>query len=57
LGGGKTAVLPIALDGNSAGSIRVDGMGARWSKATLVVTIADRPGVAVPYSYGAAVSR
>jgi len=56
-GGGKTAVLPIALDGNSAGSIRVDGMGARWSKATLVVTIADRLGVAVPYSYGAAVTR
>ena len=56
-GGGKTAVLPITLDGNSAGSITVDGMGARWSKLTLAVTIADRPGVAVPYSYGAAVSR
>jgi len=56
-GGGKTSVLPVALDGGSAGSITVDGMGSRWSKLTLVVTIADRPGVAVPYSYGAVVSR
>jgi len=56
-GGGKTAVLPVTLDGGSAGSITVDGMGTRWSKLTLVVTIADRAGVAVPYSYGAAVSR
>ena len=53
---GKTSVLPITLDGGSVGSITVDGMGSRWSKATLVVTIADRPGVAVPYAYGAAVS-
>jgi hypothetical protein len=56
-GGGKTSILPVALDGGSAGSITVDGMGSRWSKLTLVVTIADRPGVAVPYSYGAEVSR
>jgi hypothetical protein len=55
--GGKTTVLPIALDAGSAGSITVDGMGSRWAKATLVVTIADRAGVAVPYSYGATVSR
>ena len=55
--GTRTAVMPIALDGGSAGSITVDGMGTRWSKLTLVVTIADRPGVAVPYSYGATVSR
>ena len=52
--GGKTSVLPVTLDGGSAGSITVDGMGTRWSKLTLVATIADRPGVAVPYSYGAA---
>ena len=51
--GGKTATLPMALDAASAGSITVDGMGTRWSKLTLVVTIADRPGIAVPYSYGA----
>ena len=37
--------------------ITVDGLGTRWSKLTLVVTIADRAGVAVPYSYGATVSR
>ena len=55
--GGKPAVLPVALDGGSAGSITVDGMGARWSKLTLAVTIADRAGVAVPYSYGATASR
>jgi hypothetical protein len=55
--GDKTTILPIALDGGSAGSITVDGMGSRWSKATLAVTIADRPGAAVPYSYRATVSR
>jgi hypothetical protein len=56
-GGGKITILPVALDGGSAGSVTIDGMGTRWSKATLVVTIADRAGVAVPYSYGAVVSR
>ena len=56
-GGGKAAILPVALDGGSAGSITVDGMGSRWSKLTLVATIADRPGIAVPYSYGATSSR
>ena len=56
-GGGKTSVLPVALDGGSAGSITVDGMGTRWAKLTLAVTIADRPGIAVPYSYGATSSR
>jgi hypothetical protein len=56
-GGGKTSVLPVTLDDGAAGSITVDGMGARWSKLTLAVTIADRPGIAVPYSYGAEVSR
>ncbi len=55
-GGGKSVTLPIVLDGGSAGSITVDGMGTRWSKLTLAVTIADRAGVAVPYSYGATVS-
>ena len=50
-------MLPVALDGGSAGSITVDGMGTRWAKLTLAVTIADRPGIAVPYSYGATSSR
>ena len=54
---GKTSTLPMTLDGGSAGSLTVDGMGTRWAKATLVVTIADRPGIAVPFSYGATVSR
>ena len=57
LGGGRTTVLPVSLDQSSAGSITVDGMGSRWSKLTLAVTIADRPGVSVPYSYGAIVVR
>ena len=56
-GGGKTVTLPVTLNSGSAGSITVDGMGNRYSKATLVVTIADRAGAAVPYSYGATVSR
>jgi Family of unknown function (DUF6055) len=56
-GGGKASVLPITLDGGSAGSITVDGVGSRWSKLTLAVTIADPAGAAVPYSYGAVVSR
>src|SRR5688572_6556 len=55
--GGRTALMPVILDGGSAGSITVDGMGTRWSKVTLVVTIADRAGSAVPYSYGATISR
>ena len=56
-GGGKATVLPVTLDGGSAGAITVDGMGSRWSKVTLAVTIADRPGIAVPYSYGASIAR
>jgi hypothetical protein len=51
------SILPITLDDGSVGSITVDGMGSRWSKLTLVVTIADRAGAAVPYSYRATVSR
>jgi hypothetical protein len=55
--GGEATTIPIPLDGASAGSITVDGMGNKWSKLTLAVTIADRPGAAVPYSYGATTSR
>jgi hypothetical protein len=54
---GKTSILPMVLDGSSAGSITVDGMGAKWAKVTLAVTIADRAGAAVPFSYGATVTR
>jgi hypothetical protein len=54
--GGRAAVTPIVLNGESAGSIQVSGFGTRWSKVTLVPTIADRPGVAVPFAYGATVN-
>jgi hypothetical protein len=54
---GKTSIIPMMLNGSSAGSIIVDGMGAKWSKVTLAVTIADRAGAAVPFSYGATVTR
>jgi hypothetical protein len=52
---GRATVIPIALDGGSAGSISVTGFGTRWAKVTLVPTIADRPGTEVPYGYGASV--
>ena len=55
---GKSSVFPMSLDAASAaGSITIDGMGTRWAKATLAVTIAEHAGVAVPYAYGATVSR
>ena len=54
-GNGSATVTEITLNGKSAGSIDVSGFGTRWSKVTLVPTIADRPGVEVPYSYGASV--
>jgi hypothetical protein len=53
---GRSSLLPIALDGGSAGSITIDGLGTRWTRVTLVPTIADRPGAEVPYSYGATVN-
>ncbi|HEX6560144.1 MAG TPA: MXAN_6640 family putative metalloprotease [Longimicrobiales bacterium] len=53
--GGPDSVIPIALDGASAGSVIVNGFGTRWSKVTLAPTIADRPGAEVPYAYTAAV--
>lgn len=54
--GGKASVIAIALNGASAGSLAVSGFGTRWSKVTLVPTIADRVGVEVPYAYAAAVN-
>ncbi|MGH7703279.1 MAG: MXAN_6640 family putative metalloprotease, partial [Gemmatimonadales bacterium] len=48
-------VLPLVLDGGSAGSIKITGFGTRWAKVTLVATIADRGGIEVPYAYGASV--
>jgi hypothetical protein len=53
---GRSTVIPIPLDGSSAGSVTIAGFGSRWARVTLVPTIADRPGAAVPYSYSAAVN-
>jgi hypothetical protein len=50
---GRSFVVPILLDGGSAGSVTITGFGTRWARVTLVPTIADRPGAEVPYSYGA----
>jgi len=52
-GAGAPAVMEIALNSQSEGTIDIAGFGTRWSKATLVPTIADRPGTEVPYSYTA----
>lgn len=53
--GGPTSVIEIDLNDQSSGSVSVANFGTRWSKVTLVPTIADRPGVEVPYSYSATV--
>jgi len=56
-GKGPAQIMEIPLDQqHSAGSVTVSGFGARWSKVTLVPTIADRPGAEVPYSYRATVN-
>ncbi|HXF96264.1 MAG TPA: MXAN_6640 family putative metalloprotease [Gemmatimonadales bacterium] len=52
-GRGPAQVTEIPLDRGSAGSLTIGGFGARWSKVTLVPTIADRPGAEVPFRYGA----
>ncbi len=46
----------ISLDTFSAGSTTASGFGTRWAKVALVCTIAGRPGVEVPFSYGATIS-
>jgi hypothetical protein len=53
--GGAPTVQPLALDGGSAATAAVDQFGTRWAKVTLSVSIADREGVDVPFSYSAAV--
>ena len=52
---GRASMLPITLDGGSAGSVTVSGFGTRAARVTLIATIADRAGAEVPYSYGASV--
>jgi hypothetical protein len=54
--GGSPSILPISLNGASAGSLSISGFGTRWAKVTLVPTIVGTTGVEVPYSYGATVN-
>ena len=49
--GSTVIAMPVNADGD--GTLDVTGFGTKWSKATLMPTIADRAGVEVPYSYGA----
>ena len=53
---GRASIIPITLDAGSAGSVTITGFGSRWSKVTLVPTIADRAGAEVPFAYGASVN-
>jgi hypothetical protein len=52
-GSGAPSVVPIALDGGSAGSVEISGFGRQVSRVVLAATIADRTGVQVPFRYGA----
>ena len=54
-GNGGPSVVPIDLDGGSAGTVVISGFGKQTSRVLLAVTIADRSGVQVAYSYGATV--
>ena len=47
-------VTPVTLSAGSSGSIVVQSFGKQVSRVVLVATIADRPGVQVPFSYSAA---
>jgi len=51
--GTKPTVIEIGLNTGSAGSITISGFGSKWSKVSLVPTIAGQDGVEVPYSYSA----
>ena len=53
--GGPPSVTEIPLDASSAGSATVSNFGTRWSRVTLVPTIADRAGAEVTFGYSAAV--
>jgi hypothetical protein len=54
-GGSAASQTPVVLDSGSSGTVTVRDFGSRWSKVTLVATIADRPGSEVPYSYSASI--
>lgn len=51
--GGKDSETPMTLDPRSAGSVTIKDFGTRWSKVTLVPTIADQAGREVPFNYAA----
>jgi hypothetical protein len=53
--GGNPSIVPMSLDGGSAGSLVVGNFGKQVTKVLLAATIADRAGVQVPYSYSASV--
>lgn len=55
-GKGGPSVVPIELDGGSAGSVVVSGFGKQATRVLLAATIADRGSVSVPFSYGATVA-
>ena len=50
------STVPVALDAGSAGSVAVNGFGKTATRVVLAATIADKPGVQVPFSYGASVA-
>jgi hypothetical protein len=54
-GSSGPTVVPISLDGGSAGSVVISGFGKQATRVVLSATIADKPGVLVPYSYSASV--
>jgi len=51
--GGSPWVVALSLNAAKAGSRSITGFGTRWSRVTLVPTIADDTGAEVPFSYGA----
>ena len=54
--GGLPTIYPITLNAGGAGSLSITGFGTKWSKVTLVPTIAGTEGSALPYGYGAVVN-
>jgi len=52
-GTGAPSMVPITLNGGSAGSAVVNGFGSQAKRVLLAATIADKAGIHVPYSYSA----
>jgi hypothetical protein len=51
--GGSSSVVPLTLGAGGAGSVSITGFGSRYSRVTLVPTIAGEAGAAVPFGYTA----